>query len=137
MLRTHAAQCTTRTLRPLRPSVAHSTNVGTNVGVLPYALYIGSKYISITLSKSQEDFLKNAVGHQLLLFAMSWLGTRDIIYALILTASFTILTQYLFNETSMFYIVPKQWQKFDNHLDLDEDGLGIGLLFPQTRNFAL
>jgi len=91
-------------------------------GLVMISLNIGSKYITISLSKSQEDFLKNAIGHQMLVFAMSWLGTRDIIYAVILTASFTMLTQYLFNETSMFYIVPKQWQKFDNHLDLDDDG---------------
>ena len=91
-------------------------------GLVMISLNIGSKYISISLSKSQEDFLKNAVGHQLLVFAMSWLGTRDIVYAVILTAGFTVLTQYLFNETSMFYIVPKKWQKFDKHLDLDDDG---------------
>ena len=81
------------------------------------SLNIGSKYITISLSKSQESFLKNAIGHQILVFAMAWLGTRDIITSLILTAVFTILTQYLFNETSMFYIVPKQWQKFDSHLE--------------------
>ena len=85
-------------------------------------LNIGSKYITISLSDSQESFLRNAVGHQMLVFAMSWLGTRDIITALILTAVFTLLTQYLFNESSLFYIVPKQWQKFENHLDLDGDG---------------
>ena len=91
-------------------------------GIVMISLNIGSKYISISLSKSQEDFLRNAIGHQMLVFAMSWLGTRDILYAIVLTAGFIILTQYLFNETSMFYIVPKQWQKFDNHLDLDDDG---------------
>ena len=91
-------------------------------GIIMIALNIGSKYITISLSKSQEEFLRNAIGHQILVFAMSWLGTRDIIYATVLTAAFTILTQYLFNETSMFYIVPKQWQRFDKHLDLDNDG---------------
>ena len=91
-------------------------------GIVMISLNIGSKYISISLSKSQEDFLRNAIGHQILVFAMSWLGTRDIIYAIVLTAAFTILTQYLFNESSMFYIVPKQWQHLNNHLDLDEDG---------------
>ena len=91
-------------------------------GLVMISLNIGSKYITISLSKSQEEFLRNAIGHQILVFAMSWLGTRDIVYAIILTASFTILTQYLFNETSKFCIVPKQWQKFESVLDLNDDG---------------
>ena len=74
-------------------------------GIVMISLNIGSKYISISLSKSQEDFLRNAIGHQILVFAMSLLGTRDIIYATVLTAAFTILTQYLFNETSMFLVL--------------------------------
>ena len=92
-------------------------------GIIYVLLNIVSKHVSLSLSDSQEGFLKWAIGQQLLVFAMSWLGTRDIITALILTAVFTVLTQYLFNETSMFFIVPKQWNKFDNHLDLDDDGV--------------
>ena len=61
-------------------------------------LNIGSKYITIELSKSQEQYLRNSVARQMLIFAISWMGSRDILTALALTAIFNILTQHLFNE---------------------------------------
>ena len=45
-------------------------------------LNIGSKYITIELSKSQEQYLKNKIGRQILIFAISWMGSRDILIAL-------------------------------------------------------
>ena len=92
-------------------------------GVVMIMLNIGSKYITIKLSKNQESFLRNAIGHQILVFAISWMGTRDIITALILTAVFTVLTNHLFNENSMFCILPKKWQQFEKALDLNNDGV--------------
>ena len=43
---------------------------------------IGSKYITIEFSKSQEQYLRNSIGRQLLIFAISWMGSRDILVAL-------------------------------------------------------
>jgi len=91
-------------------------------GLVMIMLNIGSKYITIKLSKNQESFLRNSIGHQILVFAISWMGTRDIVTALILTAVFTVLTNHLFNEDSMFCIIPKKWQKFEEVLDLNGDG---------------
>ena len=47
-------------------------------GLVMIMLNIGSKYITIELSKSQEQYLKNNIGRQLLIFAISWMGSRDI-----------------------------------------------------------
>ena len=69
-------------------------------GLVMIMLNIGSKYITIELSKSQEAYLKNSVGRQILIFAISWMGSRDILIALALTAIFTVLTDHLFNEES-------------------------------------
>ena len=85
-------------------------------------LNIGSKYITIELSKSQEEYLKNNVGRQILIFAISWMGSRDILTALALTAIFTVLTNHLFNEESQFCIIPKKYRKYEHLLDLDKDG---------------
>ena len=38
----------------------------------------------------------------ILIFAISWMGSRDVIIALALTAVFTVLTEHLFNEESQF-----------------------------------
>jgi len=85
-------------------------------------LNIGSKYITIKLSKNQENYLRNSIGHQLLVFSICWMGTRDIITSLILTGIFIVLTQHLFNEDSYFCVLPERWRKFEDVLDLDGDG---------------
>ena len=58
-------------------------------GVVMILLNIGSKFISIQFSKSTEEYLKMNVTKQLLVFAMAWMGTRDIYVALVLTANRT------------------------------------------------
>ena len=40
-------------------------------GLVMIMLNIGSKYITVELSKSQEQYLKNHIGRQLLIFAIS------------------------------------------------------------------
>ena len=92
-------------------------------GVVMIMLNIGSKYITVELSKSQEQYLKNNVGRQILIFAISWMGSRDIITALVLTAVFTVLTDHLFNEESDYCIIPKKYRKFEHLLDADKDGV--------------
>ena len=82
-------------------------------------LNIGSKYVTIELSKSQEAYLKNSVGRQLLIFAISWMGSRDILIALALTAIFTVLTDHLFNEESPMCVIPMKYRQFEEVLDLD------------------
>ena len=67
-------------------------------GVIMILLNIGSKFITIQFSKSTEEYMKWSVSKQLLVFSMAWMGTRDIYAALGLTAVFTILSEYLFNE---------------------------------------
>ena len=90
-------------------------------GVVMIMLNIGSKYVTIELSKNQEQYLKNNIGRQLLIFAISWMGSRDILIALALTAIFTVLTEHLFNEQSSLCIIPQKYRRYEHLLDLDED----------------
>jgi hypothetical protein len=73
-------------------------------GVAMLLLNIGSKYISIELSDSQEEFLQNIIIRRLVLFTIFWFGTKDIIISFILTAVFVILVSYIFNENSNYCI---------------------------------
>ena len=91
-------------------------------GLVMILLNIGSKYISIKLSKTQESYLKNSVARQILIFAICWMGTKDIMVSLILTTVFIVLTQHLFHEKSKFCILPESWKVFEDVLDLDGDG---------------
>jgi len=90
-------------------------------GLVMIMLNIGSKYVTIELSKSQEAYLKNSVGRQLLIFAISWMGSRDILIALALTAIFTVLTDHLFNEESPMCVIPMRYRQFEEVLDLDKN----------------
>jgi hypothetical protein len=85
-------------------------------------LNIGSKFISVQFSKSTEEYLKMNVTKQLLVFAMSWMGTRDIYTSLVLTAVFTILSDHLFNEESPYCCVPKKYRILTKLIDENNDG---------------
>ena len=67
--------------------------------------------------------MKWSVSKQLLVFSMAWMGTRDIYTALGLTAVFTILSEYLFNEESSLCIVPHKYRVLHKLIDTDEDGV--------------
>lgn len=73
-------------------------------GIAMLLLNIGSKYISIELSDSQEEFLQNIIIRRLALFTIFWFGTKDIIISFILTATFVILVSHIFNENSQYCI---------------------------------
>jgi hypothetical protein len=91
-------------------------------GLVMILMNIGSKYITIKFSKSQETYLKNYVARELLIFAVCWMGTKDIYMSLLLTAAFFVLTQHLFNEDSPLCVLPSQFKELHNLMDLDNDG---------------
>ena len=92
-------------------------------GVLMILLNVGSKFIQIQFSKSTEEYMKWSVSKQLLVFAMAWMGTRDIYTALGLTAVFTILSEFLFNEESNLCIVPQRFRVLHKLVDTNEDNV--------------
>lgn len=91
-------------------------------GFIMIMLNIGSKYITIKLSKSQESYLRNNIARQLLIFSIIWMGTHDIIISILMTAAFIILTDHLFNEQSQFCIIPNYLRNFEDLLDENNDG---------------
>ena len=92
-------------------------------GVIMILLNVGSKFITIQFSKSTEEYMKWTVSKQLLIFAMAWMGTRDIYAALGLTAVFTILSEYLFNEESSMCIVPQKYRILEKLIDTNDDNI--------------
>lgn len=92
-------------------------------GIVMILLNVGSKFIQIQFSKSTEEYLKYSVSKQLLVFSMAWMGTRDIYTALSLTAVFTILSDFLFNEEHPLCIVPERYRVLHKLLDTNNDGV--------------
>ena len=90
-------------------------------GVIMILLNVGSKFITIQFSKSAEEYMKWSIGKELLVFAMAWMGTRDIYAALGLTAVFTILSDHLFNEESSMCIVPQKYRILEKIIDTNDN----------------
>ncbi len=85
-------------------------------GIVMLIMNIGSKYVVVELSHTQEGFLKYTLGRLLLVFSILWIGTRDIFVSLFLTAVFVVLVDYLFNENSRYCIIPEQYKELRQEL---------------------
>jgi|UniRef100_A0A6C0DL58 hypothetical protein len=88
-------------------------------GLMIITLNVVSKFVNIKLSKTMESYLKYTFSKQILVFAIAWMGTRDIYIALFITFVFVICMEYLFHEDSQFYILPESFR--DHHLTLLEN----------------
>jgi hypothetical protein len=71
-------------------------------GLVIIVLNISSKFVTIKLSKSMEGYLKYTFSRDILVFAMAWMGTRDIYTAFFIACVFSICANFLFNEQSGF-----------------------------------
>ena len=90
-------------------------------GIIMLTMNIGSKYVSIELSKTQENYIKYSLGRQILVFAILWVGTKDIFTSLVLTAIFILLADYLFNENSKFCVIPHKYKELDDKVITSKD----------------
>lgn len=92
-------------------------------GLMMLTVNIGSRYVTIKFSKSQEEFIKNKIAREFLIFAIVWMATRDLIVSIIMTSSFIILADYLFNENSKFCILPEKFKNLQYLIDVNNDGV--------------
>jgi len=88
-------------------------------GLMIITLNIVSKFANFKLSKTLESYFKFTFSRQILVFAIAWMGTRDIYIALIITIIFVIITEYLFHEESSFFILSEEFR--DHHISLLEN----------------
>ena len=65
-------------------------------GILMIIMNIGSKYIEMGLTKSQEQALRNGLGREIIIFCVVFLGTRDLVLSIIMTSAFIILSDHIF-----------------------------------------
>ena len=113
----------TNTLSYINQHVIFLNNNKFFAGIVMILLNIGSKFIMVEFSKSTQEYMKYTVCKQILVFAMAWMGTRDIYTSLGLTAIFTILSEYLFNEESPLCVVPPEYRVLHKLADTNNDGV--------------
>ena len=74
-------------------------------GILMILMNLGSKYISLELSESQDEFFSNIIIRRIMIFTVVFIATKDIIVSIIITACFVILVSGLFNQNSKYCLI--------------------------------
>ena len=88
-------------------------------GIMIIVLQISSRFVTIRLSKTMESYLKYTFSKQILIFAIAWMGTRDIYVALIIALIFSFISDVLCNEESQYCMLPNTFK--DYHIQLAEE----------------
>lgn len=103
------------------------------MGMILIVLNVSSKYVEFGFSKTQEHALRNGLARELLIFAIAFTGTRDIVTSIIITASFFVLSELLFHEESKFCVISNKMKKFKALIDTNKDGI----ITPEEEETAL
>jgi hypothetical protein len=92
------------------------------MAILMLTLNVGSKYVDFEFSKTQEQLLRNSVTRELIIFAISFTATRDILISIIITSAFFIISNILFHEKSKFCVIPERMKRIQTLIDTNKDG---------------
>lgn len=93
----------------LHNHVAAINNSKYFIGIIIIIMNIAGKFVTFKMSKTVESYLKFSFSRNILIFAMIWMGTRDIFIAILMTIIFVFIVDYLFNEESMFCCLPENF----------------------------
>lgn len=99
----------------------HISNINKSkifAGFMIIIINVAAKFVNLKLSKNVELYLKHTFSKQILIFAIAWMGTRDIYAAIIITLVFIFCVDYLFNESSCLCCLPESFTNY--HEDLDK-----------------
>ena len=88
-------------------------------GFMIIILQIASRFVTIKLSKTMESYLKYTFSKLVLIFAIAWMGTRDIYIALGITLLFSLIMDGFCNEESSMCLLPNSFKSY--HIQLAED----------------
>ena len=102
-------------------------------GIVMLILNIGSRYIDIGFSKTQEQLLRNLLIRELLIFSIAFVGTRDIVLSIIVTASFIVLADVFFHEKSKYCIISDKMREIQSAIDVNQDSI----ISPKEQEDAL
>jgi hypothetical protein len=83
----------------------HINYVGTSpffIGIMMLLLNVGSRYIAHEFSHDDKEYSQNILLRRLSIFAVCFVGTRDIVTSILLTAAFVIVAGGLFRGKGPF-----------------------------------
>ena len=91
----------------VHPSDAVLTAINSNpyfIGMMMLLLNLGGRFISMEMTKSQEQFFQNIWVRRFLIFTVLFMGTRNIAVAFWMTIVIVLFLGYLLNENSSLCI---------------------------------
>jgi hypothetical protein len=106
-------------LKPVHDYVVMLNGSKIFAGLMIIVLQISSRFVTIRLSKTMESYLKYTFSKQILIFAIAWMGTRDIYIAIAITLIFSLVMDVVCNEDSNYCMLPNQFK--DYHMKLAEE----------------
>ena len=92
------------------------------IGLAIIFFNIASKYFVLEISDTEESLIKNLVTREIFIFVLLFINTRDLVLSFILTSSFVILSNTIFNTKSKYCLIPEKYKKLNNVLDANKDG---------------
>jgi hypothetical protein len=101
----------------------HITSINNSklfAGLMIITLNISSKFVTMKFSKTTEAYLKYTFSRDILIFAIAWMGTRDIYISAIVTIVFILCMDFLFHEDSPFCCFSEQFKNY--HMSLVGEG---------------
>jgi hypothetical protein len=72
------------------------------IGVMMLVLNMWSRHIVHELSDTDEEYKQNILLRRVAIFAVCFVGTRDIVTSLVLTAAFIVLSTGLYHAKSIY-----------------------------------
>ena len=75
------------------------------LGIAYIILNLGGRFMVLSVTPGQEAFLQNILIRPLLLYAIMFIGTRNLVVAFWLTLMVLVSLHYLLNENSDWYLL--------------------------------
>jgi len=104
----------------LQNHIQYINNSKVFAGMMIILLNISSRYAPIKLSKSMESFMKHSFSAPILVFTVSWIGTRDL-YIATITGLYILFMEFLLNEDSMFCILSEEFRAYHDEKEKEEE----------------
>lgn len=101
----------------------HITSLNTSklfAALVVITLNISSRFVTLKLSKSMENYLKFTFSRDVLIFCIAWMGCRDIYISCSISILFSFAIDYLCNEESMFCILSESFTLHHLHKKVDK-----------------
>ena len=78
------------------------------LGLAYIMLNLGGRFMVLSVTPAQEAFFQNIVFRPLLLFAIMFIGTRNLVVAFWMTIAILLVLHYFLNENSSWYLL-REW----------------------------